>query len=215
MRYHKGGILIEFAFSIPILISLLFFINDHYRFHELKDKVKSSAYLAASMIQQITNTRTNKQLTIDDLARISYASCLNLFHTDAMFSPYPFGIHYIVRYFYVKRNNDNSYLCYIYWTSTGNTNVKRALLDGMNRSCSSSGNRTKAQVQRYHPDLVCSNDGEERLLIICYYGATASTNFSKSKLGLFLLDPNFGQDGNFSHQLVITLKPGLFPAKTN
>ena len=59
--YYKGGILIEFAFSVPILVGLLFFLCDHYRFYELKNKVKSSAYLAASMVQQITNNRTNKQ----------------------------------------------------------------------------------------------------------------------------------------------------------
>ncbi|MBQ7674714.1 MAG: hypothetical protein IJT36_09465, partial [Alphaproteobacteria bacterium] len=73
------------------MISLLFFLCDHYRFYELKNKLKSSAYLAASMVQHISNTRTDKQLTVNDLARISYASCLNLFHTNTMFNPWPFS----------------------------------------------------------------------------------------------------------------------------
>ena len=50
---HKGGILIEFTFSIPICIFLLFFVADHYRFYELKSKVKTSTYLVSSMIQQL------------------------------------------------------------------------------------------------------------------------------------------------------------------
>ena len=84
--YHHGGILIEFAFSIPIMIILLLFVHDHYRFYELKSKLKSSAYLVASMIQQLSNTRSDKQLTSTDLAHIVYASCLNLFHSNSVFS---------------------------------------------------------------------------------------------------------------------------------
>ena len=44
-------------------------------------------------------------------------------------------------------------------------------------------------------------------------------NFSKNKLGFYLLTPDFGQPGNnyntigFAYRLVITPKPGLFPIK--
>ena len=96
--YHHGGILIEFAFSIPIIILLLLFVNDHYRFYELRNKIKSSAYLAASMLQQLGNTRTDKQLTSSNLSRISYVSCLNFFHTNTMFKPWSLGIYYVVSF---------------------------------------------------------------------------------------------------------------------
>ncbi|MBQ7674315.1 MAG: hypothetical protein IJT36_07375 [Alphaproteobacteria bacterium] len=52
------------------MISLLFFLNDHYRMYELKNKIKSSAYLIASIIQQVKNTSNEKTLTKDDLKRI-------------------------------------------------------------------------------------------------------------------------------------------------
>ncbi|MBR1733886.1 MAG: hypothetical protein IJ730_00300, partial [Alphaproteobacteria bacterium] len=43
-RKSFGGILIEFAISLPLLLVLLFFVNDHYRLHELKNKCRGSAY---------------------------------------------------------------------------------------------------------------------------------------------------------------------------
>ncbi|MBQ7673816.1 MAG: pilus assembly protein [Alphaproteobacteria bacterium] len=71
--HHYGGILIEFALSVPVLITLLFFVCDHYRYYEIQSKVRTSAYLAASMIQQVANTRTTKALTLKDIINVSYA----------------------------------------------------------------------------------------------------------------------------------------------
>ncbi|MBQ7673758.1 MAG: hypothetical protein IJT36_04440 [Alphaproteobacteria bacterium] len=61
------------------------------------------------MIQQITNTRLDKQLTHNDMKRIVYASCFNFFHTNSMFSPYPFGIFYDVYLYYVRKTSDDQY----------------------------------------------------------------------------------------------------------
>ena len=67
------------------------------------------------MLQQLKNTKTDKQLTKFDLANVSYSSCLNFFHTNSMFPPCPFGIYYALVCHYVKRINSNCYkyqLCY-------------------------------------------------------------------------------------------------------
>ncbi len=59
--------------------------------------------------------------------------------------------------------------------------------------------KTSAQVEEIHQDLVCYNSGEERLFIKCWY-ANPNANiypYNKSKLGLFLLEPKFGENGNF------------------
>ena len=202
---YKGGVLIEFTFSIPVCITLLFFVSDHYRFYELKNKIKTSAYLLASMVQQIKNSNSDKQITKADINRMVYASCLNLFHTNSMFKPYPFGIYYKTRFHYVKKENDNYKYCF--WTSdTGNGGF--SFNGGMYNSNLTSTTKSQSQVEAIHPDLVCYKDGEERLLIICFYGAVG---FTKSKLGLFLLEPKFGDNSNFVYKLVITPKPGLFP----
>ena len=216
----KGGILIEFTFAIPVCISLLFFVNDHYRFYELKNKIRNSAYLIASMVQHVTNTRTDKQLTLSDLARISYASSLNLFHTNAMFSPYPLGIYFLARYYYFKKNDNGNYqhqLCYV---TTGRGRQITVLFDGMNKGIESS-TKTPSAIEAIHPDLICDKVGEERLLIRCWYNAVGGRSETfKSQLGFHILKPSIGVGGNFLgkkesfiYELVITPKPGLFPVR--
>ena len=62
--------------------------------------------------------------------------------------------------------------------------------------------------------MICSEDGEERLLIRTWYRKTSG--FTKSKIGLFILDigPKKDNYGNFlKHEIFITPKPGLFPGK--
>ena len=212
-KTHKGGILIEFTFSIPVCISLLFFVNDHYRIYELNNKIKASTYLAASMVQHVTNTRADKQLTINDIRRITYASCFNLFHTNSMFYSYPFGIFYIVHFYYVKRLSSNSYQIQKIYAGTGGGNSP----NNMVRSDVTILSRARVHAQEIHPDLVCQNDGEERVLIFpCYRRASG---FDKSKLGFFIMNPPNarsadGQTTNIcTFNLVITPKPGLFPVK--
>ena len=213
-RYNKGGILIEFTFSIPVCISLLFFVNDHFRFYELKNKIKTSTYLAASMIQQIGNTRTDKRLTKKDIARITHASGLNFFHTNTMYNPWPFGIYYLIDCFYVKRINSNNYQYQEVWGST--TSAKT--LNDMG-SATSVTTKTLAQVEAMCPDLICDKDGDERVLIEGNYRSKVAdvSKFDKSKLGFFLLKPKNtkGTDGStrplFLYKLVIVPKPGLFP----
>ena len=214
--YHKGGILIEFAFSIPILIILLLFACDHYRFYELQDKVRSSTYLAASMIQQLGNTRTDKQLTAKDFGRIAYASCLNFFHNNTMCSPWPFGVYYLMDLFWVKRINSNKYQYQECWGST----FHWISLSQINGEIDSIKEITLSQVKAMHPDLECSKDGDERVLIECCYRRRYSADkFNKSQLGFFILNPKViqGTDGNklsfFIYKLVITPKPGLFPGR--
>ena len=203
---HKGGILIEFTFCIPLCIILLFFVNDHYRFYELKNKIKNSAYLAASMIQNLGNTRTDKQLTTSDLGRISLASSLNLFHTNAMFNPWPLGIYYVTDCKYVKKVNANSYQYqHSYGSFSSGISPQK-----MNKKAMSIATRNEGEILAMHPDLICYNNGEERLLITISY---RYGNFDKSKLGFLLMVPKNSSYGSnlLQYKFVITPKPGLFP----
>lgn len=203
---YSGGILIEFAFSIPILILLLFFTSDHYRIYELKDKLRASAYLTATMIQQLSNTRENKQLTHTDLARIAYASCLNLFHTNSMFYPWPLGIFFAIDYTWVKRIDSDKYYVKKSWATTQSGNSP----SNMTKSTGNAWATTNmSSVELTHSDLICHKDGDERLLIECFY---RPNDFNKTKFGLFIIDPKF-DNYKFVYRLVITPKPGLFPVK--
>ena len=190
-------------------------MSDHYRFYELKDKVKSSAYLAASMVQQIGNTKSDKQLTKTDLANIAFSSSLNFFHNNTMFRPNLLGLYYAVSYEWVKRINENSYKfqhCYS-TTSYGDSP------SNMNKGYTETTTITKSEVAAKNTDLVCSNDGDERVCIECCYRKPDYSGyvFKKNNLGFFILNPvkKTGIDGMtnnfFFYQILITPKPGLFP----
>ncbi|MBQ7674330.1 MAG: hypothetical protein IJT36_07450 [Alphaproteobacteria bacterium] len=225
-RFHKfcsanyGGILIEFAFSVPIIIALLFFINDHYRFYELKDKVKSSAYLFASMIQQITNNRTDKQISMNDIRRMLYASCLNLFHTNSAFTPSPFGILLNVCLYHVKRISNDSYQ---FQAITVHTDHFRQMqyenvADSIPIRTWSYSRMIEKCPSLDRSDMAIDKDGDEKLLIECFY--VKDSSYSNKKLGFLILKPVFSSStryivyrGNFAYRIVITPKPGLFPVE--
>ena len=173
-----------------------------------------STYLAASMIQQVANNRSDKTLTKDDFGRIAWASCLNFFHTKSMCNPWSFGLYYAVSYVWVKRINSNSYQhqdCYA-TTSAGTSPMET------NRNCGSVTTRTPAYVEAKSPDLVCEKDGDERVCVECCY-RKINNSFKKSQLGFFILTPKTyksidGMTNNFfTYRIVFTPKPGLFPAK--
>lgn len=162
------------------------------------------------MIQQLSNTRANKQLTVRDLARISYTSCLNLFHTDTMFSPWPLGIFFAIDFDYVKRVGDNAYYYERNWATTDEGNCPQNMDNDKDAHNSSNVNYTKRQIEEIYPDLVCDRDGEEKLLISCYYRNAAG--FDKAKLGFCVLNPKIDWY-NFSYKIIITPKLGLFPSR--
>lgn len=217
-KHNKGGILIEFTFSIPVCLALLFFVNDHYRFYELKNKIKSSTYFIASMIQQIGNNRANKQLTMADIKRIAFAGTLNLFHSNSMFYPWPLGVQPMVYCQYIKRISKNEYKWQGFFVNAIDTSMSPDTLGGMPHN--GYPNKSLTEIADIHPDLVCYNDGEERLLVNVWLNRIRPANISNSELGFFFLQPTWGTNwyrvddkGNFSHALVITPKPGLFPVK--
>lgn len=165
------------------------------------------------MIQHVTNTRADKQLTINDIRRITYASCLNLFHTNSMFNPWPLGIYYVAHFYYVKRLSSDNYQIQRTYSSTSSGNSP----NNMVRSSVNISTITRDQVEAIHPDLVCQKDGDERVLIFLVYRKTSG--FNKGKLGFFLFSPPNVRAADNSiinvcvYHLVITPKPGLFPVK--
>ncbi|MBQ7673948.1 MAG: hypothetical protein IJT36_05430 [Alphaproteobacteria bacterium] len=173
------------------------------------------------MLQQITNSRQNKQLTKMDLKRITYASHLNLFHGNTMYDPYPFGIYPVIFFIYIKRIDSNCYL-YQNYRVNSHTNYSNQSLQ-MSAYFNPEETITSTTLQEISADLICNNDGEERVLIWSFYcHHTSHSNYDKSKLGLFILPLKSGTWSTpsaastivrsyFECKLVITPKPGLFP----
>ncbi len=135
-----------------------------------------------------------------------------------MFSPWPFGLYYTVSCAWVKRVNSNSYQLQHYWGSTaGGTSVSE-----INSSCNNIQTISQADVEAKDPDLICNNDGEERVCIESCYRKVGGNNSNisvKSKLGFFILEPitkkgiDISTNNLFIYRVIITPKPGLFPGK--
>jgi hypothetical protein len=75
----RGSIIIEFAFSIPTILIILYYVLDYPKYEQLKSKTRNSSYMAVSMIQNISKYRANKRITAKDLRAILFASFLNYY----------------------------------------------------------------------------------------------------------------------------------------
>ena len=178
---NHGGILIEFAFSIPLILMLLFFVNDHYRIYELKNKCKGSTYMIASMLQNVHNT-DNGFITIEDAKRITYAASLNLFHNNTMFSPWPLGICISCYIYYFKRISSSCYYGYYYHNETHQGSSPTSMYDSQNKYTYSSA----SELTKLHPNLVLEKDGDEKVYIKFFYYPASSlsdTSINKSNTG--------------------------------
>ena len=165
------------------------------------------------MIQQVANTRTTKALTLKDIINVSYASCLNFFHTNTMFSPWKFNVFPVAYYFWVKRIDSSNYQyqsCY----ASGYYGKTPA---GMNQHFDTVKTKKISDIQAMHPDLICDKDGDERVCIEYVYRFPPSP-YDPKKLGFIIMRPSrsaksiAGTDRSiFRYTIVITPKPGLFP----
>ena len=89
------------------------------------------------------------------------------------------------------------------------------------KSCGAIKTISQAEVESKNPDLVCDNDGEERVCIESCYKRKYDNSFNKNQLGFFILTSKAhkGIDDTtnclFTYQLVISPKPGLFFGKSS
>lgn len=166
---YRGGVLIEFAFSIPVCIILLFFACDHYRFFELRNKVRTSSFLLASMLQNYGNVKNTKELTIDSMKSLIVVSAYNFFHTGSMFYPYPFGLSWAGTISYVKKLSADSYYLQQYNldTNIGDTDSRNLprLADRITCTRSSGKNINTIQLLDISEDLAIDKVNGEKIVI--------------------------------------------------
>ena len=72
---NRGSILIEFAVCMPVLIILLFYINDLSKLKRYYDQTEFVARQMVNILQNISQGRDNKTITQKDLR---YAFCLRV-----------------------------------------------------------------------------------------------------------------------------------------
>ena len=78
----SGAILIEFAFSIPVLILLIFYLHDLAQLAQIETKVKLCGMQMINMIQNVSLRRENTAITRQDYANICSAAFLTYFGSD-------------------------------------------------------------------------------------------------------------------------------------
>lgn len=81
-----GAVLLEFAFSIPVLILLLMGLHDVFVISHMQDKSRLVAHEMASMLQNISQNREDKKITQDDIKRITCAAYLSIYPGTTMYS---------------------------------------------------------------------------------------------------------------------------------
>ncbi len=86
-RSSSGGVLVEFALAITLLVAILYFTIDVQRYQLMKTRMKNASYYACSMIQNTSQVRANKTITKRDLKIISASSFMNYFNGLRQFVP--------------------------------------------------------------------------------------------------------------------------------
>ena len=78
-KHSRGAILIEFAFAVPIMIMLLYYIHDLVLLKQIQRRMHFNTLCAVSMMQNVSQNRTDKKITKEDLDRIFKASYMAVF----------------------------------------------------------------------------------------------------------------------------------------
>ena len=217
----KGAILIEFAFAVPVLFSLIYYIQDLATIKRWHSKLDFSLHCAANMFQNTPN------ITKTDFVKIAYISAMGLFGDPehfvrpALYPESPLVLHA----FYVTGLGNNTckinwcvHSCIritgdhynsqvrvgeVMWSHASRFRMKNILL-GSNYS-----------VTELDPSLSI-NMGETKIILeLSVYKVASEIDFNKDYFKLFLakVSPVFSVGSNhtfMNHIIIFTPKPGTF-----
>ena len=75
----KGAILIEFAFAVPVLFSLMYYVNDLHHLKQIQNRMRFIATEISSILQNISQNRANKAISITDIKYAVVTAYLSFF----------------------------------------------------------------------------------------------------------------------------------------
>ena len=75
----KGAILIEFAFSVPIFLTLIYYLHDIPKAQRYHRQMQFVAQEVVQMLQNISKSRTDKAIKLRDCVYILHSACLASF----------------------------------------------------------------------------------------------------------------------------------------
>lgn len=232
----KGSILIEFAVCMPVLIILLYYINDLSKLKRYYDQTEFMAQQFVNIIQNISQKRDNKAITLKDmkyasaLAWLSLYPGMTMYHTDSRaanahkLSSYPWIFVY-----YVKGEPDGKasviWLRYTFpQKSTKPQQIYcnfKTVSQYMNGSIVNWG--TNVEPSSIYPTLKI-NEGDAKIIVECHLLADADSMSSndynpsdnpetcaRKAFRLWSVTPKTANNARYFNSVVIfTPKPGLF-----
>jgi len=234
---NYGAILIEFAICMPILIILLFYINDLVRIKRYYSQTEFVAQQMANIIQNISQKRgttdsTKLKITQTDLAYAFALSHQTMYSgTTIYYSGQGHGSFHLplANIYYVKGTGNGKASCIWragLWTNNKSVKSPKTILHdltfaGVNNSIISY--KSDASPQEIYSQLKI-NSGETKILIELFseWGESFADNIGNKKnslkeaLGLHIATPKYKKTNStyfFNSVVIFTPKPGLFDDK--
>ena len=232
----RGSIIIEFAICMPILIILLFYINDLVRIKRYYAQTEFMAQQFANIIQNISQNRPNKTITLNDMRYASALSWLSLYpgttmyHTDERTNSAHELSHFPWHFIYYVEGLPGGkasvrWLRYPF-LQTG-TNPKEVQCNSKTESQYMHGSvvnwGTNVEPSSIYPTLKI-NEGEAKIIVECHLHASnismSSNDYNPSDdnracarkaFRLRLVTPKTANSNRYFNSVVIfSPKPGLF-----
>ena len=215
----RGAILIEFAFAVPVLFSLIYYIQDLATIKRWHSKLDFSLHCAANMFQNTQN------ITKTDFARICYASVIGMFgDPEHNISPEGYTEAPIIMMATCVTGVDDS-KCKVNWfvwsDVSATKNHCRSTASGRPGSYGSKFCATNIQVGSTYSTTqldqsLAVKEGETKIILeISVYKGECTKDYDRDYFKLFFVrvSPTFTVGGCptfMDHCIIFTSKPGTF-----
>ncbi len=221
--------MIEFAICMPILIILLFYIHDLVKIKRYYSQTEFVAQQMANILQNISQKRTNKAITLNDIRYAFALAWQTLYSGKSMYwvnSGHEL-VHCPIMHIYCVKGTGNGKASCLWRTLTHvNNSVAKSPLTlrcesaQSDHSGSSISYGTDVLATSIHPNLKIDTD-ELKIIIepMLHYATTFKDNEGKTKtplkkaLGLYLAKPKYIYNNYyypFGSIVIFTPKSGLF-----
>lgn len=234
---RKGAILIEFAFCVSVLMILIFYAHDLFQLSRYHKQSEFIAHQTANMLQNVSQNRTDKKITINDLKNITAATYQTFYPGTTMyyqgqghvFGHYPHPVIFLVK----GLDNGNASCMYLSYATTadkGNTSPAKMRSESYSYDWAGLQGamlvhfKTNVAPSDIYPGLKI-NPGETKIIVESMiwwnrgrFSDGRSGNISPREVFSLLLVPpkiyaNNGNENNASYMhgvAIFTPKSGLF-----
>ncbi|MDR2781306.1 MAG: hypothetical protein LBB21_02500 [Holosporaceae bacterium] len=225
---YIGAIFVELAITIPAFAATLYYLHDIPKYKRTYSKMKFCANCMISILQNISQERSDKRVTFTDIKNSVAASYLTIYPANSEFNTERntaiFG-HVPMGFIYLVKGNSNG-TASILW---GNR-FHMAYTSYSPKEITIDTDFYTTLIGRYSnvaPSLICPDlkigNGENKIIIECgyhYYNYTTAYKFtggqnaknvpSKSAFGFLTLYPKANNLYSYFNTIVIfTPKPGV------